>query len=87
MSAIDAIEGVSSSSSINPYDPSNYRIAADAEKTSSSVDAMAESVGMDKEQAEKFYNGIVNYISDQNKSESENAVNAIKEATKAIDQA
>jgi polyhydroxyalkanoate synthesis regulator phasin len=86
MSSLDAIEGVSSTSSINPYDPSNYSIASSQEKAHSSIDDMASSVGMDEEQAKKFFTGIVNFINDQNKSETENAVNALKEATKATEQ-
>ena len=86
MSSLDAIEGVSSTSRTNPYDPSNYSVACPQENAHSSIDDMASSVGMDKQQAEKFFNGIVNYINDQNKEETQNAVNAIKEATKAAEQ-
>ena len=88
MSCLDPIEGVSGVSSTTLYDPSNYTISSNQPyQSNSSIESMANSLGMSKKQEEKFISNVCNYISEQNKKENEDLIAKMKEATQAINQA
>lgn len=85
MSSNDPIEGVSGLSSVNPYDPSNYTVGGyDNDLT---IKGMASSLGMTEAETKKFVGNLVNYITDENKRESDEAVQSMKEQTKELTQA
>ena len=55
MSSLDPIEGVFGVSSVNPYDPSHYTASgAPSSQSSSSIESLAQSMVMSKEQEKKF---------------------------------
>jgi hypothetical protein len=86
MSSLDPIEGVSGVSSVNQCDPSTYNSSSSSQNTSS-IDSMAESLGMSKKEEEKFISNVMNYISHQHETESKHLEEKMKEAIQAINQA
>lgn len=88
MSSSDPIEGVSGVSPVNQYDSSAYdATSSQSTQSGSSIDSMAESLGMNKKEEEKFISNVMNYISHQNETESKNLEEKMKEAIQAINQA
>jgi len=88
MSSNDPIEGVSGVSSVNPYDPNNYTIGGyEVHDNDPTIKGMASSLDMTDAETKKFVNNLVNYISDQNKHESDEAIQSMKEQTKELTQA
>lgn len=83
MSSLDPIEGVSGASSVNPYDPSNYSVGSSQD---SSIQGMENSLGMDKEQEEKFETNLYNFLTQENKHETDHLLEKMKEDTQAVTQ-
>jgi hypothetical protein len=83
MSSLDPIEGVSGNSSINPYDPSNYSASSSQDST---IQGMENSLGMDKEQEEKFESNLYNFLTQENKHDTDNLIAKMKEETQAVTQ-
>lgn len=82
MSSIDAVNAVGGSSN---YDPSIYE-TQQAQKDPS-LAGMAESMHMTGDELHKFMQNLLNSITTSIKSDTDHAVQALKDATKSLQEA
>ena len=86
--SFEPIDPVSGNSPSNPYDPNNYISSSSTQGGSNdkTITGMAEAMHMSPEEVKKFVQQLIDTITTRIKQDTQQAVDAIKEATKEAQQ-